>query len=226
MYHLTQSKGGISSLELGRRLGVTQTTAWKIKHKLMQVMMERDAGKHLAGRIEIDDAYIGGERNGGRRGRGAAGKIPIVAAVETTPEGKPVRIKLRRVEGFRRKALETLAKRNFEPASTIVSDGLRCFTGVSKAGCVHQPIVTGSGRKPALVPAFKWVNTTLANIKSAITGTYRAVRDKHVPRYLAEFEYRFNRRYDLAAMMPRLGYVAVRTPPMPYRLLKLAEDHA
>jgi hypothetical protein len=46
------------------------------------------------------------------------------------------------------------------------------------------------------------------------------------PRYLAEFEYRFNRRYDLAAMMPRLGYVAVRTPPMPYRLLKLAEDSA
>src|SRR5215472_14896536 len=43
MYHLTQSKGGISSNELGRRLGVTQTTAWKSKHKLMQAMMERDA---------------------------------------------------------------------------------------------------------------------------------------------------------------------------------------
>jgi hypothetical protein len=40
MYHLTQSKGGISSIELGRRLGVTQTTAWKIKHKLMQAMMD------------------------------------------------------------------------------------------------------------------------------------------------------------------------------------------
>src|SRR5712671_6192301 len=97
---------------------------------------------------------------------------------------------------------------------------------LGKAGCVHQPIITGSGRQAALTPAFKWVNTTLGNIKSAITGTYRAIRDKHVPRYLAEFEYRFNRRYDLAAMMPRLGYVAVRTPPMPYRLLKLAEDHA
>src|ERR1700757_2390896 len=47
MYHLTQSKGGISSIELGRRLGVTQTTAWKIKHKLMQGMMERDATKRL-----------------------------------------------------------------------------------------------------------------------------------------------------------------------------------
>jgi hypothetical protein len=47
-----------------------------------------------------------------------------------------------------------------------------------------------------------------------------------MPRYLAEFEYRFNRRYDLAAMIPRFGYVAARTPPMPYRLLKLAEKHA
>src|ERR1700693_6095395 len=72
MYHLTQSKGGISSIELGRRLGVTQTTSWKIKHKLMQVMMERDASKRLTGRIEIDDAYLGGERNGGKRGRGSA----------------------------------------------------------------------------------------------------------------------------------------------------------
>jgi transposase-like protein len=225
MYHLTQSKGGISSIELGRRLGVTQTTAWKIKHKLMQVMMERDATKRLTGRIEVDDAYLGGERNGGKRGRGSPDKTPIVAAVETTPEGKPSRLKLRRVKGFRRAEITTLAKHNFAPASTVVSDGLRCFSGVSNAGCVHQPIITGSGRKAALTPAFKWVNTTLGNIKCAITGTYRAVRDKHVPRYLAEFEYRFNRRYDLPAMMPRLGYVALRTPPMPYRLLKLAEDH-
>ena len=89
MYHLTQSKQGIASVELGRRLGVTQTTAWKIKHKLAQVMMERDATKQLSGRVELDDAYLGGERTGGKRGRGAPGKTPFVAAVETTPEGKP-----------------------------------------------------------------------------------------------------------------------------------------
>src|SRR6516165_5787928 len=63
MYHLTQSKGGISSIELSRRLGVTQTTAWKIKHKLIQAMMERDATKRLTGRIEIEDADRGGGRN-------------------------------------------------------------------------------------------------------------------------------------------------------------------
>ena len=91
IYHLTQTKQGISSIELGRRLGVTQTTAWKIKHKLKQVMLERDATKRLSGRIEIDDAYLGGERSGGKRGRGAPGKTPFVAAVETTAEGRPVR---------------------------------------------------------------------------------------------------------------------------------------
>ena len=89
LYHLTQTKQGISSIELGRRLGVTQTTAWKIKHKLGQVMLERDSAKRLSGRIEIDDAYLGGAGISGgpatgKRGRGAAGKTPFVAAPETT----------------------------------------------------------------------------------------------------------------------------------------------
>src|SRR4029450_5989140 len=81
IYHLTQSKGGISSIELGRRLGVTQATAWLLEHKLMRAMAEREAKKpKLKGRVEIDDAYLGGERSGGKRGRGAAGKTPRGAA--------------------------------------------------------------------------------------------------------------------------------------------------
>jgi hypothetical protein len=226
MYHRTQSKTGISSLELARRLGVTQTTAWTLKHKLLQVMLEREAEKPLSGRVEIDDADLGGEQAGGKRGRGAPGKTPFLAAVETTAEGKPVRLKLRRVQGFRRAEVEAFAKQSLDANSTGVSDGLDGFTAVTKAGCTHQPIITGSGRASARHPAFKWVNTVLGNIKAAITGTYRAIRGKHVPRYLAEYSYRFNRRYDLASMIERLAWVGLRTPPMPYRLLKLAEPPA
>src|SRR5271156_190883 len=226
MYHLTQSKQGISSIELGRRLGVTQTTAWKIKHKLAQVMMERDASKRLTGRVELDDAYLGGERTGGKRGRGAPGKTPFVAAVETTPEGKPFRLKLCLVAGFTGQAISRFALRSLDPSCSVISDGLSCFGSVTDAGCEHQVIRTGSGAPAVRTPEFKWVNTALGNIKSAIVGTYRAVSSKHVPRYLAEFEYRFNRRYDLASMIPRLGWAAVHTPPMPYRLLKLAEVYA
>jgi ISXO2-like transposase domain len=108
----------------------------------------------------------------------------------------------------------------------VVSDGLACFAAVADAGCRHEVIKTGSGAAAVRKPAFKWVSTALGNIKAAITGTYRAIHEKHVPRCLAEFEYRFNRRYDLAAMLPRLTWAAVRTPPMPCRLLRLAEVSA
>ena len=149
IYHLTQTKQGISSIELGRRLGVTQTTAWKIKHKLKQVMLERDARKRLTGRIEIDDAYLGGERSGGRRGRGAPGKTPFVAAVETTTAGKPVRLKLRRVTSFCATSIAGFAERSLDPNCSVVSDGLQCFTSVADAGCAHQVVKTGSGPKAA-----------------------------------------------------------------------------
>jgi ISXO2 transposase-like protein len=72
---------------------------------------------------------LGGERNGGKRGRGSPGKTPIVAAVETTPNRKPIRLKLRRVKGFRRAEIATLAQRNFHPASTVVSDGCTASLG-------------------------------------------------------------------------------------------------
>ena len=99
MYHLTQSKHGISSIELGRRLGVTQTTAWKMKTKLAEVMRRSSDRDRLHGRIEMDDAYLGGERSGGKTGRGSPGKTPIIAAVETTDDGKPKRLKIRRMPG-------------------------------------------------------------------------------------------------------------------------------
>jgi transposase-like protein len=225
IYLMTQSKKGISSIELGRRLGVTQTTAWALKHKLAQVMIERNAAKRLQGDVQMDDAYIGG-LHPGTYGRGAAGKTPFVAAVSVTAGGKPDQTILRRVAGFSKIAIAKLAGTALAPGVHAVSDALRCFTALTGAGCTHTPVKTGSGAKTAKNPHFKWVNTVLGNIKAAMVGTYRAVRAKHVPRYLAEFEYRFNRRYRLETMIARLAYVSLRTPPMPYRLLKLADVYA
>ena len=110
MFLLTQQKNGVSALELKRHPGVSYLTAWRVKHKLLQVMKERDDRTPLGGVIEVDDADWGGERHGATPGRGSPSK--------------------------------------------------------------------------------------------------------------GEFCYRFNRRFKLAAMLPRLGWAAVRTPPMPRRLLK------
>ena len=97
-------------------------------------------------------------------------------------------------------------------------------------------MVTGSGQQAVQNPAFKWANTLLGNLKNRECRNFRvpampvgpcqsghASREKHVPRYLAQFQYRFNRRSKLGDMIPRLAWLALRTPPMPYRLLKVAE---
>ena len=220
IYHLTQSKNGISSIELGRRLGVKRQTAWLMKHKLMRAMAAREAERpKLSGRVGIDDAYLGGERSGGKRGRGAAGKTPIVAAVETTPERKPRRLRLTVVKGFRKKEVEKIAKRDFAPGSNVVSDGLSCWPAVERAGCKHFPMLTGSGKRAANWAPFRWVNTTLGNIKTALVGTYHHVSPKHAPSYLASFAYRFNRRRQLDSIIERLAWAAVHTAPQPYRLI-------
>lgn len=221
IFLLTQRKQSVSAMQLARDLGVKYDTAWRLKHKLMQVMFERNSRRTLSGRVEIDDAYLGGEMPG-KRGRGADHKVPFIAAVETQ-DGRPQRVHLRRVSGFRRCEIARYASDGLAPDTTVVSDGLACFAAVIDAGCRHEPIVTGSGRQAAQHPEFNWVNTLLSNVKTALTGTCHAIRGKHVPRYLAEFEYRFNRRFDLTAMVERLAYVALRTPPMPQRLLSMAE---
>lgn len=102
-------------------------------------------------------------------------------------------------------------------AAQVISDGLGCVRAFDTPLYIHDCHITGGGRASVKNPEFNSVNTLLGNVKNAITGLYHAIRGKHTPRYLAEFEYCFNRRYDLKAMIRRFLTVAVRTAPMPCR---------
>lgn len=222
-YFITQAKDGISSLNLARTLGISANAALHLKHKIQQSMKERDDDHPLGGLLLMDDAYWGGKKRDGKRGRGASGKMPFVAALSITPEGHPLSLKLSSVDGFTKPTITSWAAKHLRPGSLVVSDGLGCFPGVTKSACEHEPIFTTTGPEYDEFKVFKWINTMIGNIKNAIHGTYHAVSHKHLPRYLAEFCYRFNRRFQLHEMVDRLAYVALRTPPMPQRLLKLAE---
>ena len=91
---VTQSKDGIPSLNLARTIGVSAKAALRLKHKLQQVMKNRDDHLVLRGLLLIDDAYWGGKRRDGKRGRTATGKNPLVAALSLTREGRPLYLKL------------------------------------------------------------------------------------------------------------------------------------
>jgi transposase-like protein len=223
IYHLTQPKNNVSALELKRLLGVSYKAAWRMKHKLMQVMDEREADRILGERVEVDDAYLGGVHPG-KVGRGAHGKVPFVIAVETTTEeSRPWYVRLDPVPGFTKKALVEWADRVLAPDALIVSDGLACFAAAAELVAGHERVVVGT-RNSSELDCFHWVNTLLGNLKSSLQGTYHGFKfDKYAARYPAEVQYRFNRRFDLPRMIPRLLRACTLATARPEKWLRLAE---
>ena len=222
MHLMTQSKNNVSALELKRHLGVRYKAAWLMKHKLLQVMSEREESRVLDGRVEIDDAYLGGELQG-KRGRGSENKVSFVVAVQTTEDGQPVALRMNPV-AFTSKALANWALKALSTSSCVISDGLQCFAATIVQAASHTPVVVGSGRQSVARPEFRCVNTVISNLKTAISGTYHSFRfDKYIHRYLAEMQYRFNRRYDLKIILTRLLRAAAVTGPRPERVIRAAE---
>ncbi len=227
IYLMTQSKNNISGLELKRTLGVSYKTAWLVKHKLLRVMVEQEEDRVLRNRVEVDDAYLGGVRTG-TPGRGAGGKAPFVIAVETkvdeeTGDTHPWYVRLDALSGFTRKALVEWAERALDPQTLLVSDGLACFVAAGELVDHHQRVVVGQ-RKSSELDCFHWINTVLGNLKSAIQGTYHGFDvHKYAQRYLAEVQYRFNRRFDLPAMVPSLLKACAETLPRNEKQLRFTE---
>lgn len=110
-------------------------------------MTEREEAYVLRGKIQMDDAYLGGERPGGKAGRGSENKIPIVAALSLNEAGHPIHARISVVSGFSSEAIADWAKRHLMPGSQVLSDGLACFRAVTTANCHHQVVVTG-GKHP------------------------------------------------------------------------------
>lgn len=157
-------------------------------------------------------------------GRGAFNKSAFVAAVQTDRDGKPRFMRLTPIAAFTKVALMEWAAHSLAPTAHVVSDGLHCFMQVKEVAASHERHVVGSGRQAVKRPEFHWVNTMLGNLKTSLAGTYHSIdHAKYAARYLAEFAYRFNRRFDLAAMLPRLLRAAVTTKPHPLTVLRWSE---
>jgi transposase-like protein len=224
MFFMTQSKNNISALSLKRHLGISYDTAWLLKHKLMAVMGEAEAGRELAVRVEIDDAYLGGAR-AGKAGRGSENKVPFVAAVETTDDGRPRYVRFDPMP-FTRERIDVWANQTLAPTTHALSDALPSFSVLAESVQTHEAIVVGSGRQAAQHPKFRWVNTLISNFKTALSGTYHAFRfAKYARRYFAEYAYRFNRRFDLRSIVASLIHDCVWMLPHDKRMIRLAETH-
>ena len=168
------AKNGVSSVESARRLGIKPPMAWTMKYRIMAVMTHREGEAPLPGRVEIDEAHLGGKRSG-KRGRGAAGKTPFVAAVSTTAEGRPRRVRLVPVRAFRKREIARGARRWLVPGSKVMTDGFSCWNALDEGALGHRVVRTGSGPKAVRVQSFKWVNCVSSSASaSAPSSSSRA----------------------------------------------------
>jgi transposase-like protein len=167
MQLLTQAKSNVSALELKRQLGVSYRSAWLMKHKLLEAMRRAEAGRELTGRVEIDDAYLGGERSGGKAGRHSDNKVPFVVAVQTTEEGR-AHLACLSARPFTKEAMKEFIAHSMGLPLTLVSDGLGCFTVAASMGAVHDREITGGGKASVLNGKFRAINTLIGNVKTAL----------------------------------------------------------
>ncbi|WIX08340.1 IS1595 family transposase [Xanthomonas oryzae] len=227
LHLLTSTKTNMAALELMRHLGVNDKTAWRMKHKIMQVMAEREATRRLSGFVQIDDAYLGGERNGGKAGRGSENKQPLLIAVQADATfTAPSVVVIEPVRSFDNASLTDWIARRLAPECEVYTDGLACFRCLEDTGHAHTKLDTGGGRAATEAAGARWVNVVLGNLKRAISGVYHAIaQGKYARRYLAEAAYRFNRRFRLPEMLPLLATAMMRCKPCPEPVLRMASNY-
>ena len=152
--------------------------------------MVRPGRDRLAGVVEVDEIFIGGERSG-KRGRGAAGKTLVVIAAQQAEKGIG-RIRLSRVANAAGESLEPAVQQMVEPGSEVHTDGWRGYNGLPGLGYQHKVIRETPDLGDNLLPL---ANRVASLLKRWLLGTHQgAVQSSHLDYYLDEYTFRFNRR--------------------------------
>ena len=204
-YLVTTVTPGMSALQFQRQVGLSSyQTAFTMLHKLRAAFVKEERDK-LHGTVEVDETYIGGAKEG-TRGRGALGKVIVIGAVEVRGEGSG-RIRLKVIPRVNGPTLWGFVRDNVEPGSTVRTD---LFAGYIAGGdgYIHEP---SYGDKSEGMPR---IHHVFGNLKVWINGTHHGVSPQHLPAYLNEYVYRFNRRATpMAAFQTALGLIAERKGP-------------
>jgi transposase-like protein len=226
MFLMTTQKLGLSAKNFQRLMGLTSyQTAWTWLHKLRRAMV-RPGRPKLEGKVEVDDAFVGGVEEGSS-GRGSSNPM-VAVAVEILPDpecrakrARLGRVRMEVIEDTSQASLTTFVAHNVEAGAEVVSDGLAGYDELAEIGYRHQKHVIGDDRRRAskLLPG---VHRVISLVKRWLLGTHQgAVSEKHLPWYLQEYTFRFNRRRSShpVKLFRRLVELAATTAPTTYDVL-------
>lgn len=204
IYLFVTTRHGVSGKELERNLGVTYKTAYRMGMQIRKLIAKADGFQVLQGHIQADEAYVGGRRSGGKRGRGAPGKT-IVMAMKSQD-----RINTEVIPNIKKATLRDVILRNVAKGSTVSTDELMSYGLLTGDGYTHG--VVNHGRKEWSYydyrhDAFHTTNAVESFwrlFKNSVRSTHIHVSEKHMASYLGEFAFRSNHRVMKNAMFDLL----------------------
>ena len=210
------AKDGISAQYLQRSLEIgSYQTAWAMLHRLRSALVRPGRGR-LAGTVEVDETFIGGEEHGLRGGRQPGKKVLTGIAVEISGPKGIGRCRMAVLPDASGAALGPFVAGSVEPGSRVITDGWVGYNGLAARGYDHerrnQKAAARRGQDPGeLLPA---VHRVASLCKRRLLGTHQGKVDPaHLQAYLNEFAFRFNRRHSRSRGM------------VFYRVLELAAGH-
>jgi transposase-like protein len=216
-WHFASGKDGISALSVKRTLEIgSYQTAWAMLHRLRSVLV-RPGRDRLAGKVEVDETYIGGHERDLPGGRARGKKVLTGVAVEVHEPKGFGRCRMAPLADLSVPSLHAFVSDHVEPRSVVITDGWAGYHGLSALGYVHdrhsQRAARARGEDTgSMLPG---VHRIASLTKRWLLGTHQgSVADVHLPSYLNEFVFRFNRRTSRSRGM------------VFYRVLELAVAHA
>lgn len=207
LYFVATNKDGISEVALCKYIGVTLKTAWAILHKVRSAMGERENTYKLGGRVEMDEAFFGGKKEG-KRGRGSENKTEVAVALQLDGKGGPQFLKMQVIPDAKGETLSAFATSNIVKGSTIQSDAFRSYNALAGNYCSDMQKYDPKSDDSRL----KWLHVMISNIKANIEGAYHGLEGTYLQRYLDEFCYRFNRRHSRKPVFDHLLECSVWAP--------------
>ena len=191
IFLITESRKGMSALQLKRLLKVSYKTAWYLSHRIREAMKETNP-KPLTGTVECDETYIGGKhRAGAADGRKTwrSKKAIVLGAIERGGE-----IRLQTSKSNDGAALRSFIDEYAPNPSRYITDEWRGYQGLADADTTHERVEHQRHEYVRGDVHTNTVESAFGLFKRAVVGSFHQVSHKHLDRYLDEFEFRFNNR--------------------------------
>ena len=181
---MASSKKGMSAHQLHRMLKITYKSAWFLAHRIRHVMKQTPFGDKLGGIVEADETYIGGKSHI----RGDK-KMPVFALVERGGKVRSFTMPIVTSENLKRAIDEHVDK-----SATLMTDEFAGYKKIGKDFAEHQTVNHSKKEYVRDTASTNTVEGYFSLLKRGLNGTYHHVSQRHLHRYLDEFNFRYNAR--------------------------------